>query len=63
MVGGNATIEQSYAAIKLEGIISVVGFVGDVNDTKKSDGHLGSLKKLCTLRGVYVGSREMMLER
>ncbi|KAI5803024.1 hypothetical protein EDC01DRAFT_774696 [Geopyxis carbonaria] len=59
-IGGDATIGQSYAAVKLEGIISVVGFVGGADEAKK--GHLETLSNLCTLRGVYVGSRAMMLD-
>ncbi|KAI5780426.1 zinc-binding oxidoreductase [Geopyxis carbonaria] len=62
-VGGAATINQTYAAIKMEGIVSVVGFVGGEGDNPGSPaGHLEALLNLCTLRGVYVGSRDMMLD-
>lgn len=56
-VGGAATYGQSLAAIKLEGIISVIGFLGGA---KPKETLLETLMHICTARGVYVGSKQMM---
>lgn len=56
-VGGAGTLEQSCEAIKFEGIISIIGFLG--GGTPKTTA-LDALMKLCTFRGVYVGPRSMM---
>ncbi|ORY55911.1 uncharacterized protein BCR38DRAFT_451866 [Pseudomassariella vexata] len=56
-VGGAGTMEQSMQAIKFEGIISVIGFLGGA-ESKTSV--IQTLSNICTARGVYVGSKEMM---
>lgn len=56
-VGGAGTLEQSCAAIKYEGVISIVGFLGGARPKTSA---LDALFHLCTFRGVYVGSREML---
>lgn len=58
-VGGAGTLEQSCAAIKFEGVITLIGFLGGV---KPKTTALEALMKVCTFRGVYVGSREMLEE-
>jgi NADPH:quinone reductase-like Zn-dependent oxidoreductase len=58
-VGGAGTITQSLKAIKMEGVISVIGFLGGA-DSKEST--LEALNHVCTIRGVYVGSREQLEE-
>lgn len=47
---------QSLAAIKIDGIISIIGFVGGAG---KGDhpGFLDALTKMCIVRGLLVGSR------
>lgn len=55
-VGGNTTIPQSLKAIKLEGVISIIGFVG--GNTKDAPSLVDALTHLCTVRGIFVGSRE-----
>jgi D-arabinose 1-dehydrogenase-like Zn-dependent alcohol dehydrogenase len=55
-VGGPGTLSQSFEAIKLEGIISVIGFIGGTAAEKQPQ-VLDTLSKVCTVRGVYVGSR------
>lgn len=58
-VGGPGTLEQSLKAIKYEGIINIIGFVGGF----KPQGNpqiLDALSNICTFRGVYVGSRAQM---
>jgi NADPH:quinone reductase-like Zn-dependent oxidoreductase len=54
-VGGATTIKQSLEAIKIDGVISMVGFVGGNSPDQPS--FLDILSNICTVRGVYVGSR------
>ncbi|KAI2603438.1 NAD(P)-binding protein [Hypoxylon fragiforme] len=56
-VGGANTAEQSLKAIKYEGIISIIGFLGGA---KVNASIIECLVRICTTRGVYVGSREQM---
>jgi NADPH:quinone reductase-like Zn-dependent oxidoreductase len=58
-VGGARTLGQSLAAIKFEGIISIIGFLGGVKATHTL---IDTLNHICTARGVYVGSKQMMEE-
>jgi len=58
-VGGQGTMTQSLDAIKMEGIISLIGILsgsGQVPDIMQV------LTRICTVRGVYVGSKEQMEE-
>lgn len=58
-VGGSGTLQQSFKCVKLEGIISVIGFLGGV-DPKTQPSILETLTHICTVRGVYVGSKALM---
>ncbi|KAJ5543274.1 Polyketide synthase enoylreductase [Penicillium sp. DV-2018c] len=58
-VGGSGTLQQSFKCVKLEGVISVIGFLGGV-DPKTQPTVLEALNHICTVRGVYVGSKELM---
>ncbi|KAL4878468.1 hypothetical protein BJY04DRAFT_113243 [Aspergillus karnatakaensis] len=58
-VGGAGTLEQSFKAIKFEGVISIIGFLGGV-DPKTIPNVLQTLSSICTVRGVYVGSKALM---
>ncbi|KAJ5365280.1 hypothetical protein N7517_008166 [Penicillium concentricum] len=58
-VGGAGTLAQSFKCIKYEGIINVIGFLGGV-DPKGLPSILDSLSNICTIRGVYVGSKALM---
>jgi NADPH:quinone reductase-like Zn-dependent oxidoreductase len=58
-VGGPGTLAQSFKAIKFEGVISVIGFIGG-GEGKDQPTILDALSNICTVRGVYVGSRELM---
>jgi D-arabinose 1-dehydrogenase-like Zn-dependent alcohol dehydrogenase len=60
-VGGRGTIEQSLKCVKLEGLISLVGFLGGV-DPKNQPTILETLGHICTVRGVYVGSKALMID-
>lgn len=56
-VGGAATLEQSCAAIKYEGVVTIIGFLGGA---KPKTSAIDALMHLCTFRGVYVGSRQQL---
>jgi NADPH:quinone reductase-like Zn-dependent oxidoreductase len=60
-VGGPGTLEQSLKAIKYEGTINIIGFVGGFKP-QGSPQILDALSNICTFRGVYVGSRAQMEE-
>jgi len=54
-VGGPATMEQSLKAIKIDGVISIIGFLG--GGSEKQPGFLDCLINICTVRGILVGNR------
>lgn len=56
-VGGAGSLEQSLEAIKYEGTISIVGYLGGL--TPKAT-LLDCLFTTCVARGVYIGSRQQM---
>ncbi|KAB8074814.1 hypothetical protein BDV29DRAFT_172905 [Aspergillus leporis] len=58
-VGGSGTLNQSFKCIKFEGVISIIGFLGGV-DPKTQPRVLDTLSNICTVRGVYVGSKELL---
>ena len=56
-VGGEQTMKESLKAVAIEGVISIVGFLGG----GKKDTEIGfwdCFKSTCIVRGVNVGSRE-----
>lgn len=54
-VGGATTMAQSLKAIKIDGVISIIGFLG--GNTKEQPSFLDALSNVCTVRGLLVGSR------
>lgn len=56
-VGGEHTMAQSLKAVKYGGIITLIGFLGGA---KPKESILEALNNVCTLRGIFVGSREQM---
>jgi NADPH:quinone reductase-like Zn-dependent oxidoreductase len=60
-VGGPNTMNQSLKAIGYDGVISVIGFLGGVKGEKQPS-ILEALTQICTIRGVYVGSRQQFEE-
>lgn len=46
---------QSLKAIKIDGVISIIGFLGGAGEKQPS--FLECLNNICTVRGVLVGSR------
>lgn len=57
-VAGPKSMEQSLKAIKISGIITIIGFVGGF--TKDQPGFIECLNNYCTTRGILVGSRKQM---
>ncbi|QIW99131.1 hypothetical protein AMS68_004649 [Peltaster fructicola] len=55
-VGGPNTISQVFKAIKIDGVISIIGFLGGVK-AEKQPTFLECLNNICTTRGVLVGNR------
>lgn len=60
-VAGPTSMAQSLKSVKIEGVISIIGFVGGTNDPNQP-GFLENLNRLCTTRGLLVGSRDQMEE-
>jgi NADPH:quinone reductase-like Zn-dependent oxidoreductase len=59
-VGGPSTMAQSLKAIKIDGVISIIGFLG--GSAKDQPSFLDALLNICTVRGVLVGSRSQFEE-
>lgn len=55
-VGGPNTMAQSLKAISIDGVISIIGFVGGVKGEDQPT-FLDCLNNICTVRGVLVGNR------
>lgn len=56
-VGGPSTMKNSMVAVKPEGVITVIGFLGGMK-TEDTPSTLDTLFHLCTVRGILVGSRQ-----
>lgn len=52
-------MQQSINAIRMDGVISIIGFVGGAKG-EQEPGFLNCLMHLCTVRGILVGSRVQM---
>lgn len=57
-VAGPKSMEQSLKAVKVSGLITIIGFVGGF--TKDQPGFIECLNNICTTRGILVGSRKQM---
>lgn len=57
-VGGPTTMAQSLKAIAIDGVISIIGFIGGMD--KDQPTFLETLNNICTVRGILVGSRLQM---
>ena len=58
-IGGPNTLEQSLAALKPDGVVTIVGFVAG-GDAEKQPSFLEALMKHVIVRGIVVGSKAMM---
>ena len=59
-VAGPASMKQSLDAIAIDGVISIIGFVGGMS--KDQPGFLDVLSHICTVRGILVGSKPQLEE-
>jgi NADPH:quinone reductase-like Zn-dependent oxidoreductase len=59
-VGGPATLTQSFEAIKIDGVISIIGFVAQSGE--KPPSFIDVLSHIATVRGALVGSRTQFEE-
>lgn len=57
-VGGPTTMAQSLKAIAIDGVISIIGFIGGMD--KNQPTFLETLNNICTVRGILVGNRLQM---
>ncbi|KAF1945248.1 alcohol dehydrogenase [Clathrospora elynae] len=57
-VGGPVTMAQSLKAVAIDGVITIIGFIGGAG--KDQPTFLDCLNNICTVRGVLVGSRLQM---
>lgn len=55
-VGGPTTMAQSLKACKIDGVITIIGFLGG-GQGKDEPSFMECLSNLCTVRGILVGSR------
>jgi len=58
-IGGSKNLPQSISCIKHEGIVDMIGFVGG-EPHARTVSYMDMLSTICTLRGIYVGSRALM---
>ncbi|KAL9082524.1 MAG: hypothetical protein Q9159_006350 [Coniocarpon cinnabarinum] len=59
-VAGPRSMQQSLNAIAIDGVISIIGFVGGM--AEKEPGFLECLMHLCTVRGILVASKSQLDE-
>ncbi len=59
-VGGPATLAQSLKAIRIDGVISIIGFLSGAGE--QSPSFLEVLSQPCVVRGIIVGSRAQFEE-
>jgi NADPH:quinone reductase-like Zn-dependent oxidoreductase len=57
-VGGPTTMAQSLKAVAIDGVITIIGFIGGMGE--KQPTFLDCLNNICTVRGILVGSRLQM---
>lgn len=60
-IGGATSIGQSLKAIKLEGVITIIGFL-TAADKAEQPVLMDALNHICTVRGIFVGSKEQFIE-
>ncbi|PGG98236.1 hypothetical protein AJ79_08945 [Helicocarpus griseus UAMH5409] len=60
-VGGPGTMAQSLQAVRKEGVITIIGFLGGTGGKGENEPSiLDPLVQVCTVRGILVGSRQQM---
>lgn len=61
-VSGPTSMAQSLEAVRMEGVINIIGFVGGFHTEGGEPGFLQALLHMCTIRGIMVGTRAQMLD-
>ncbi|KAI9002345.1 hypothetical protein BC832DRAFT_116142 [Gaertneriomyces semiglobifer] len=61
-VGGMSTLHQSLKAVKLDGLITATGLLGDCPDGMKPPLLLDALFNVCIVRGVLLGTKRMFID-
>lgn len=60
--GGESTVRQSLLAVRPEGVVALVGFLGGTEKPKDAVGFAECFDALAIMRSVEVGSREQFVE-
>ncbi|KAK7938082.1 uncharacterized protein PG986_014950 [Apiospora aurea] len=58
-IGGASTLPQSLEAIRRDGVITVVGMIGDSTTNEIPPDAMSALYRICVYRGVLLGTRNM----
>lgn len=58
-IGGAPTLPQSLEAIRRDGVITVVGMIGDSTTNEIPPDAMSALYRICVFRGVLLGTRYM----
>ncbi|KAK8061010.1 zinc-containing alcohol dehydrogenase [Apiospora hydei] len=58
-IGGASTLPQSLEAIRRDGVITVVGMIGDSTNNEIPPDAMSALYRICVYRGVLLGTRNM----
>ncbi|KAK8076400.1 zinc-binding alcohol dehydrogenase-like protein [Apiospora phragmitis] len=58
-IGGAPTLPQSLEAIRRDGVITVVGMIGDSTANEIPPDAMSALYRICVYRGVLLGTRSM----
>ena len=61
-VGGESTVRQSLVAVRPEGVVALIGFLGGSAKPQDAVGFAECFDALATMRSVEVGSREQFIE-
>lgn len=56
-LGGSKSLQQSVAAVGTEGVVSIIGALGGLDDAQENSTMLGVLLSACILRGIVAGTR------
>ncbi|KAH8595875.1 hypothetical protein B0O99DRAFT_511312 [Bisporella sp. PMI_857] len=59
-VGGLSTLAESFKAVKVNGIVSITGVLGEAGEEKPDI--MDALWRVCSVRGVWLGTRDLFGE-
>lgn len=61
-VGGESTVRQSLLAVRIEGLVALIGFLGGTEKPENAVGFAECFAAMAIMRSVEVGSREQFEE-